>query len=505
MRGTLWWCVVSLLGAVACGDDDGAVPDAGGDAGTGDASADGDVPADGGTLDPLRYLPAFAPGSRLEVRAHGSGGEPVLLRTFYDTEREHECRFGHATDGSIRCLPAWDFDTIATRYLDDECTEAVYGPTRGECDTPSYHVVRGDEQTRDCNFGPEQQVFRLTPTDVPSGSVWQRSEATGECEETSFDYATAFTGTVVPPDEFVEAAWMTDAAPGALGVAWLAAEDGAREVRSIYDGRYEITCARSTIDGEERCLHGPQARVESFWFADDACTEPHGWRIYSPPTCPSPPFAQVFGTYQETLGPLAELGAPLASDATVYRVGSCEATAVSDQIWTIQPVEGPAALSELLPVTRTPHGSGDVVPYFDVGADGTLFRPGVAWDTSRETPCSPRRMGDGALRCVPTEWTNALYYADDECTEGLVGHVASQPPPAYALVEETDLCIFYSEGQVVLAAYEVGEEWTEEGPIYRDDFGSCVVEERSETEVYYRRGDDIANALPLLEDVVSSL
>ena len=485
---------LAAAGLVGCGDDtdapDGATGDAGSepDGGVLDGSAtDGNA---GNARD--RYLPAFAPGTRLEVRAVGLSGAPELFRTFYDTTLEVECTFAPATDGTLRCMPRYEFDQTGVRFADSSCAEARYYPTRTDCETRAFHVIARDDE-RGCDLGRVLEVIRLSPLASLPAQSYARSPD-GTCTNSgAFPSTMAFEGTELAPTEFVRGDIVNTGDPGSPGVRVLQAEDGARRILQAYDARYDLGCVPFVFDGStsSRCLTTPAPRIDPWWYSDAACTEQLAWTNKRPSTCVTP----AFGTQA---GALVRIDTERT--AAIFQGGGamCSEAATDDySLWTIYDVAGPGSLADLYEIDFAPFGSGDLVPYFATANDGTLLAPESLWDNTRTSPCEPRVLRDDSLACVPTRVARReSFFADAACTEPAV--VTTVGTPDAIVAEEFSQCPLTTGELRVTGVWAVGTEIS--GTLYEQRLGTCEPFALMTGQRAFRMGSEISTALPVLED-----
>ena len=501
------WCHVLVLwvvlgavaaGQIGCGDDASPVDAATGDAGPqADGAVTGDADTDGATSNPNeRFLPAFAPGTRLEVRAVGQGS-PALFRTFYDTQLEVECAFAPAADGTLRCMPPWEFSRIGVRYADSTCTDARYYTVREECGDRSYHVIAREDERR-CDFGRVLDVVRLNELPNAPTQAYAFDPSDTCVDSGAFPATTAFAGEAVAPTEFVSGRIVPLEGQTAPGVRVLEADDGARLVLQAYDARYELGCSPFDFEGSAspRCLTTPSPRIDPWWYSDTACGEPLAWTDKRPSSCVTP----AFGT---RAGELTRIGAERTSAIYQEARGMCvEATPTDYAFWTIYDVAGPGSLDDLYPLSFATFGAEPIAPYFVTSDDGTLLLPESLWDGGRNHPCEPRVLSDDTLACVPTRVAlRETFFVDSGCTDPVI--IYTDGIPDAALEEEFSPCPLPFGGLRVTGVWEVGAMVT--GPVYQQRGGMCEEFTLTGTQQAFRIGPEISRMLPVLtEQTVAS-
>ncbi|MEM9193744.1 MAG: hypothetical protein AAGF12_31505 [Myxococcota bacterium] len=465
------------------------------EAGTPDARVDGSEP-----MPAPSYEPSFRSGTRLEARVWTSdGGDVGMFDTFFDTELGVPCRFQHATDGTIRCLPQSRFDAVGELFLDAACTEPVYFQTRSECGLVEFFSRTAGPPG--CDLGNVQEVLRLTPTERP-GQIYRR-QFDESCQGPNvFTEGAPFDGEVVAPTEFVRGEIRDFANEGQAGVRILESDDGARRVLGAYDPRHELGCDRRGFDGSGlRCMTQPMTRIDQFWFRDDQCDTPLAWTHARASQCAPPAFGLRW-TRGSATPELVRVGERYAG--TGYTSTECRGVAADEiDLWTLWEPSRDASPSELLAVQDVPTG-GPVAANYLAAEDGTPLYPWSFFDRERSAACEPRMFSDGQVRCVGIDAirNSQNLFADPTCTQpvGLQSaHRVAEGAPSMATLEDVDLCAPLGNFGVIEDAYEVGAE--HRGDVYLFSGGTCEPTEPAPDSRMFLVGPSIRSALQRLTTI----
>ncbi len=382
---------------------DAAVPgaDAGGDAGAGvDAGAD-------------ERDPKSKSGSRLARLVYRGGGAEVFA-TFVDTARDDTpCSFQLAEDGVERCLPA---EHGSVRYAESSCATPLHVASAG---TGAFGVL----QSTAC--ATLLEVWSLGAVQGEVTAVWAL-DGQGECVSAGVLGAGAQARALLDKLSAATSVGASRAHAGAtrLRESRLLAEDGAELADAVWDATFASHCALNTAaDGALRCLPEWQATggfgkgstcTPELARSHDACGATprfaansvsagprNGWEIYAvtATTYDGPVFQDIGDSCISFTGPGPFLQASRVAPAELAEASRVHVGAGRIQRAAYRSAEGDvlAALGELqrgLP-------------------DERLF------DSELGTSCQLEAT-DGKARCLPSDLSGSIDYADAGCTVPVV-------------------------------------------------------------------------------------
>ncbi len=161
---------------------------------------DGSVSDDAGadTPDPIDI---HRSGTRLKVKVLNSSDGAKVFQAMHDTDRDEDCAFQLASDGTTRCLPT-SIAHAGTYFANSSCTTPLAAVFVG-CTAPAYVSVPVGSS---CATSPGQgaRVFLRNPTLFSSYYVKSAGTCSGPHPASGFALVGP-TGSEIPPSSFVEA------------------------------------------------------------------------------------------------------------------------------------------------------------------------------------------------------------------------------------------------------------------------------------------------------------
>lgn len=357
---------------------------------------------------PDDYLYQFQSGTRLQARYYQAPDMPDVFAGFFDTELDEWCDFMLASDDSLRCLPRSTAVTGHLGYADALCQTDVWTLSPG-CSAAQPRVRRQLE----CS--DKADVWTLEPY---SGVPWGGSECISTDVEAPADAYTF--GSEEPPASFVAGTLVDVPGPCRAGLRVVEATDGARGPMHVFDLASGIACT----PGVAGCKPLKLAFEDPTLRADDSCeTAPEvGYATWNdaetcaPPELVRPASSDVDGYYRA--GPL--------SDAELYAEpdGGCEPARTKPWIGAIYELGEVVPASSLPDLSAEWQGTGAL----QIAANAELGKPLMALldgnvrfrHSALDQDCNLRELGDGSLRCIPTELVSGGGFQDEfndpECT-----------------------------------------------------------------------------------------
>jgi hypothetical protein len=392
-------------------------------------------------------------GARLEpVYIDEVATDGAVVRTFsrwFDKELGEYCSPA-MIDGALRCVPSAASAGAGELFADETCTrEVVVHP----CDKVACDAGDAPTFPRRASYfvqpasGPscDGTLFRITSAPLAPAAVYRRSVG-GECIAATWIeldkgevYAWA-DAERVPASALVSLDVLDRVEPREAGrrlgraehvFAW---SDGARSREpGWYDHAIASRCTRTVgFDGETACVPtADEVRRDPNAFADDACTAP---MFVSDPGlfCGDPPppsrYLSEFSGNLECMGVrIYERGEPRTqvferSGGQCRRKGEWEA---SSRDWFAEASLRAVPLTQFGGLTASVADDGP-----DLARTGARLRPRTIVETSRDgvtlrrkqaewfdtkyaATCTPYRLSDGQMRCVPAAAEVALGIFDE--------------------------------------------------------------------------------------------
>lgn len=367
-------------------------------------------------------------GSRLRRRELTTPSGAVAETELWDSKLAVPCSFERASDGEQRCMP----DVYAgVVFADSECTQPVI-VSPFSCTENDFRYARRYLDTADCDWTVEvyAAVEGEGPAEMPVFSQWS-----GECAAEGTMQAVL--AQRVPERALVRASFFEQPRTDGMSMRMLVADDGAVWPEAVVDEGRGEPCHPELESG--RCV--PEAAA---WFShrsplsEGACEQ----RVVGVDACDGailrgresacdPDSFYEYGDEVDAQD-LSELG-----DDNV-----CEPTeGFADAYVTLGPVIPFESFPSVQTVTL---GEGTVQEQRMLDAAGDSLVTGDRghrlYDTSLEEYCWPALMADGSIRCLPraARLPSIPVYADDECSQRVVGGSASvcgetAPPVPYAV------------------------------------------------------------------------
>lgn len=385
-------------------------------------------------------------GTRIIALLQRSPNGAEAFDAWFDTERGHECFFGHVGGGEYRCLPSRFVGH--TTFADPACTE----PAAAEQCDPADVVVRFSGAVcsgRLADFG----VWDLGD---PVSTIYARSSS-GECVETG---NAGHRLEPHPVDDFVAAAatW-TDFGP--LSRQELLAEDGTRQWSGPVITQTEEFCEVREVEGSGRCLTNNRGFLAQGLHTDSSCTGNDVVRVISDASCDMPQVAvdgdTVLGVGESLSGQTiyAGSGPRRCSESSADPSNLRRASAIDVDAF-------PEAHIEL-------HGSGRLQHRIPVSPDGEQL--GLAYPRWRDTElgfdCISSTADGGSTVCGPrSSLVHSDWFSDATCTQPLFRQSGLRPG-WYARSEFGDAC----EASTFIEAIRLDQPYG--GPVWREVSDAC--------------------------------
>jgi hypothetical protein len=438
-----------LLGIVclwaACGPGhvnphpDASVPNDGGNGGSGGSGGgsggSGGSGSDGGT-GAIADCPNTS-GSRLHPRFWGTSDGFRQFIGWHDSQRNEDCSFAAAADGTQRCMPNTNV-SVNVFFSDLGCTKPI--AQSPSCQPPSY--VFG----RDGTFSAcaANQLFPVTGSATIGAQVYAKTAA-GCLPLTPSHGAYVTLGPQVDYTGFVAATVSKASASTRLVPYVLTADDGAVQrcapaqttaFDRVYDTQRNEDCQLGyAADGLTRCL--PRAKGSGTTFSDAKCTMPAfpvtmgcgAAPMYGLTSdmsaCGSPPVSHLFN-----------LGTALASAfVNVTNAGGGMTCQPDKQTATFYAPGTEIAAASFVEEKEMSLGNGRLRARMYVTSDGLQQFRGSFDDTQLSLECNFTIAADGQVRCLPEKRSSIVDgFSDPKCMTPLnvVAAVGSATCPATA-------------------------------------------------------------------------
>lgn len=451
----------------AAAEPDATEPDA--------AESDAETPHED-ELDP--GAPLFRSGTRLRARVFQHAQEPVAYEGLYDSELGVDCRFRHAEDRHVYCLP----DVSSTLegypiYADANCTQLATLERAACQEAPRFHLLQEyacDGRTR---------VFNVSPN---GSNTWYEPNARGACVAQTDPGRRAFPLTEeVPLSRFVHAE-LKRTRKSLEGEALVreiwAGSDGSLATRgaaSVSHGACEPSSVLDPTDHTAplRCVPELRAhRANQTFFADATCTEPAAYTTPVAETCETPELVldlapegkncQIGGRPKQLFRTQKKLLAAYTVDYDLACVAAEHPELSGFSYFAI----GADFPTHTLPeVSLGAVGEGRVKPLLWQNQAGqplaqVLSAVGNAspllWDDTLETRCEPL-LFKGKWLCAPPHALVA--YEDAQCERPLLEVFEAEDcpldtPTLVSIRGEFEFTCSESAAVTSLAVYRLGEE-----------------------------------------------
>ena len=370
-----------------------------------------------------------------------------LVLGIYDRELETACRFVPVADGTLRCLPSSAaVELQTTLFADDRCEQVLLAWTRPLIASADRAKPPGIV-TVSTGSACEPTYVARKATKLGVGSApFERSTA-GECLRLSAD-ATAsvlagkdwlVAGEALPPSLFAQGRRVQVPPPAGqrLGVEQIESASGGPFAVGLHDQQWQRSCELERDGVDLRCW--PPAALPRWGrfllYTDRGCATPLASFHADDETCAGP--VLVRGNSE-----VSRLGARWTGSvlATYDVSGSCRPEMIDlgrSRAFLIGETLGPDAVAKL----RSQHqGSGPLRFSGPATEDGrvfdlpvqqlptrfgsSLFMAGspVEFLDARAIACTPFRVPDGTIRCLPTGEMVALedlFFSDAGCMHPL--------------------------------------------------------------------------------------
>lgn len=166
---------------------------------TGTPGSQGPVgPAGASVAGPAEFTDTVS-GTRLRAIVDLGADGSRQSHGWYDTQLAIDCNVGHATDGTLRCLPAETDQVDTSDYADAKCTQKIAYPNCG--------VRYAEEYVEACPY--ERRVYEVGA--VYSGNPYY-IDYTGKCVQQTWNTVSGYfyVGAEVSPDSFVKFTEVTE-------------------------------------------------------------------------------------------------------------------------------------------------------------------------------------------------------------------------------------------------------------------------------------------------------
>lgn len=469
ITGLVALVATSALVSSACITRVGTPPPGGGSGGT--AGSGGNTGGDASAKDSL-----WGSGSRLSaVYIDGGDGAAQFLR-FHDSDLDVACNFAALDDGSTRCLPA---PLLKVHYADASCTTPVI--VEGACSeaVPELFSLDVDVQCGILDTVPRRDAYArgatLSPTTIYA------MDALGNCsEDTGYDAQTevVYEATAADAALFAAATLERIEAGGGVGQVVATTEDGAFHVLSAYDVARDEDCDVKAVGDQTLCLSTNLAYGQDLSNSatcdendvargglDEDCGEPQAIIKTTPgqDSCDAPTV---------TLHAVGDEVA--AADVYTDATGTCEA--VADTTSRYYAIGGEAMEGVVPALAEATVGTGRLTTTRWTSDDGAPVGQAMFTfeDTERGESCNFAVTADGN-KCLPefhALLTGATHFADDQCTQPLVGFASNACEiPSFVAFYTPQVGACPSQG--IESLHPVGALHT--GMVYQDVAGTCTL------------------------------
>jgi hypothetical protein len=478
-------------------------------------------------------------GSRLELeQLVGDDGSKQISSDWYDSQTASYCRFGLATDATLRCLPT-DASAVSFGgylYRDASCSQPIVLDDRVPCAQSwlgNVKYVREPLYPPDACSDIATRLFSVRPA---SGiTTIYRSTGPDSCTEVprTVDpelYARLYAqpvydvGPEVAPATFVAG---TRATAGArLRYTYVRGDDGSNDIPTtavVEDMNLGIACqAQTDADGAMRYLPADTFGIQANSFSDSACTSRgvrdvrpdclrsaaglvYGATVDLPPSC----LTDSMGNPVQLNYPrqrIFRLGAKQTLSTIYGRDGTTCSVDIDPRSFDFYPLGAEVSPTTFVGAAKKTidcgpeETSGTRLKARSLVADDGYADVSDIWlDTALGTECSFVTANDGALRCIP--WSLSLHvtgeYSDAACTKPIVRErlpCFSYPDgPRYAIAEGPAraalVCspLSFENG---ITVYQVGAPSTP-ATVYGGDPANCLAAPNDPPIPYYELGAEV--------------
>lgn len=143
-------------GASSAGESSGGMMGTAGEDQPGEDAGPRDSGMLDGMIDPVPDAMADAgstSGTRLKARTlNGEDGSRQTVIGWFDSQRNENCSFSPAADGSMRCMPATSVSATGSYFVDAACTEELVVVLVAQCTGIPKYATRYVSQS-DCLYG----------------------------------------------------------------------------------------------------------------------------------------------------------------------------------------------------------------------------------------------------------------------------------------------------------------------------------------------------------------
>jgi hypothetical protein len=432
----------------------------------------------------------YASGTRIRARVYVSPTGARLRYGWFDTAIGQNCSFLVATDGEVRCIPALYSDQ---GFLDPACTV----PASASSSTDTNRAYAREWVFASCGYAAHELGQPVKAPVLYQGDV----DGCWPLTQNEKGYARPW-GPALDPSGFVAAAKARETTSGRLARQFLLAEDGTREAEYPYDQKLATGCGELTAFRNHQDLCLPLARVDFVnGYADPACSERLGLVMPCDRDDVDVPFGRVISSincYPHIVDQIVSISATgcepayaKLADGGCVDAGELPNTVTCKQAGDVVDF---AALAVFTPV----HDATAGVTAEWLSDDGRRIMVHDFYDADAGRRCTPKRMADCKLHCVPAGSVAEGGALDPQCQQRLVyvSPACDLEPPAIAFVGEMSSAC----GSAITRVFATGQEVPPPSVLYQG--GACSVVNASEGYRYFEAKEILPSECPELLDAI---
>jgi hypothetical protein len=148
-------------------------------------------------------------GSRLKAyyQTSDDGGKAYMPGAWYDSQRNEDCAFAIAYDGSRRCMPIYLFNYVAG-FFDSACKQPIVAENAQGCAGP--YVMEYTATGAACSGGYAYKLYPVLTKVVPAMVYHLQGDGTCKGSAPSPTAVYHLTGPAIPPSAFVGGSYQHD-------------------------------------------------------------------------------------------------------------------------------------------------------------------------------------------------------------------------------------------------------------------------------------------------------
>ncbi len=369
-------------------------------------------------------------GTRLVPLAWVSDSGPTIYtQRFYDRQRDENCSFARADDGTLRCFPLGltvdvADDAVSRRYADSSCSQTALplNELRLEeiLEFPAFPDLRYFALENEGGCNNARRIYDVLPANADAPYV----HSTLGCHRSSSASTYLASGERVANEQFAAGSYsVATRRDTRLGLQQITSTDGAAAILGAYDLVDENACLPTRVNQTEvRCVGmslSENYAIGSEYLPMVYCSGLVA--VASPCEQPRYVFLNDFGNVTvHQVVPLSEVNQPSSA------LSECASASSSDPARVYAILDAvPTALFPLLESRTVVKGRIQRSQGEWVGTEGSVVVPifenftGELMDLKLQLRCALMPATDGKMRCLPNGgWQE--YYADADCSERLL-------------------------------------------------------------------------------------